>query len=100
MKAHEPMPKKPTTYRPDSEVAALVDELLAAGNEFRIAVGDESYTLKLDVADADRPSTDSVERSIAGIERAAGSWKDEDTDAFLDYIYRRRSMPARPAVKR
>ena len=66
---------------------------------YAFAVGDETYTLKLDLPDEDRPSADEVERSIAGIERAAGSWKDEDTDAFLDYIYHRRSMPPRPAVK-
>lgn len=90
----------PKTYTPDSEVAALVAELLAAGNELRVAVGDETYTLKLDPADGDRPSAAEVERSIADIERAAGSWEDEDTDAFLDYIYQRRSMPPRPAVKR
>ena len=87
------------TYKRDSEVAELVAELLAAGNTLRISVGDEDYTLKLDVDDDDHPSSDAVQRSIAGIERAAGSWKDEDTDAFLDYIYRRRSMPPRPAVK-
>jgi hypothetical protein len=99
MKEHEPMTSTPKTYTTDSEVAALVAELLAAGNELRIAVGDEAYTLKLDVAGADRPSAEDVERSIAGIEQAAGSWKDEDTDAFLEYVYQRRSMPPRRAVK-
>lgn len=87
------------TYTSDSEVAALVAELLAAGNELRIAVGDEAYTLKLDVAESGRSPAEDVERSISGIERAAGSWKDEDTDAFLDYIYRCRSMSPRPAVE-
>ena len=65
----------------------------------RIEIGDEAYTLKLNAVNTDRQSAEDVERSIAGIEQAAGSWKDEDTDSFLDYIYRRRSMPSRPAVK-
>ena len=93
------MASTPKSYTTDSEIAALIAELLAAGNELQIAVGDESYTLRLDVGDDDHPPEDIVERSIAGIERAAGSWKDEDTDAFLDYIYQRRSLPPRPAVK-
>jgi hypothetical protein len=49
--------------------------------------------------DESRPDPDTIARSIARIEKAAGPWKDEDTDAFLDYVYERRSLPPRPAVK-
>ncbi|CAN5699534.1 hypothetical protein BH23CHL2_BH23CHL2_09870 [soil metagenome] len=93
------MASTPKTYTRDSEVAALVAELLAAGNTLRITVGGEDYTLKLDVDDDDHSPSAAIERLIAGIQQSAGSWKDEDTEAFLDYIYRRRSLPPRPAIK-
>lgn len=93
------MTSTPKSYSTDGEVAALVADLLAADNELRIEVGDEVYTLKIANADTASPSADDVERSLSGIERAAGSWSDEDAESFLDYVYRRRSMPPRPAVK-
>ena len=44
------------------------------------------------------PSAEQVARSIEGLRRAAGSWKDIDAEAFKAYIReRRRTSSRRPA---
>jgi hypothetical protein len=44
-------------------------------------------------------SLEDVTRSREGIRKAAGSWKDIDTDAFKAYIKDRRQTANRPSVK-
>jgi hypothetical protein len=45
------------------------------------------------------PSPEEVARSRDGIRKAAGSWKDIDTEAFKTYIADRRHTANRPSVK-
>jgi uncharacterized protein (DUF433 family) len=45
------------------------------------------------------PSPEDVARSREGIRKAAGSWKDIDTEAFKAYIAQRRQTANRPSVK-
>jgi uncharacterized protein (DUF433 family) len=44
-------------------------------------------------------SPEDVARSREGIRKAAGSWKDIDTEAFKAYIAERRHIANRPSVK-
>lgn len=87
------------TFDEGSEVASLISCLLSTDAPVTVTIGGEEYTLALVPGEQNRPDSDTAKRSIAGIKKAAGSWKDEDTDAFLAYIYERRSLPPDPAVK-
>ena len=100
MKENQPMADTPKTYTPESEVAALIADMIAAGKPLEIVVGEERYTLELAAKTRKRPDPETVKRSIAGIKAAAGGWKDVDVDGFLEYIYERRdAVSTRPPVK-
>ena len=117
------MASEPRTIEvePGSEVDRLLDEateaplrLVRGGDEFRLdyvagnrpaipgerTVGDldgddESLTERL----KQPPSAEQVARSIEGIRRAAGSWKDIDAEAFKAYIRERGRTSSRPPVR-
>lgn len=94
------MADTPKTYASESEVAELVSTLVAEGKPIEIVVDGESYVLELASRERKKPSPEAVQRSIAAISATAGGWEDFDGDAFLEYIYSRRSAPSnRPPVK-
>jgi hypothetical protein len=46
----------------------------------------------------ERPTPEEVERSRAGIEAAAGAWKDIDAEALKQELRRQRDVSTRPPV--
>ena len=100
MKVVDPLADTPKTYSSESDVADLISDLVAEGEPLEILVAGESYTLELASRGPGKPTPETVQRSIAAIKATAGGWKDFDAEAFLEYIYRRRSAPStRPPVR-
>jgi hypothetical protein len=94
---------------PDSELGSLLREAAATGQALLVDTGEAVYALNVfgdeddetpRVSRSDRyPSAEQVARSIAGIRKAAGSWKDVDIEAFTAYIRERRRTSSRPPVR-
>jgi hypothetical protein len=59
----------------------------------------ELYRLERMENKGNTPSPEEVTRSRDGILKAAGSWKDIDTEAFKTYIAEHRHTANRPSVK-
>ncbi len=94
------MAETPKTFTSESDVAELVSALVAGGKPIEILVDGESYTLELASSEGKKPTPEAVQRSIAAIKATAGGRKDFDAEAFLEYIYRRRSaVSTRPPVR-
>ena len=101
---------KTVEVEPGSELDRLLDEaakaplrLVRNGARFRLVPedGDEWAGPDLGLAREGRsPSAEQVARSIAGIRKAAGSWKDVDVEALkADLRERRRTAKRRPPVR-
>ena len=60
----------------------------------RTADGPLAEVVPLDEAESVRPTGD-----FAGLEAAAGSWRDEDTDAMIAEIYASRHRTTRPPAE-
>jgi len=72
---------------PDSDLGRLLDEADDVAIELEI----DGVRYRLDrVRTSDRPSAEQVERSIAGIRRAAGAWRDIDAEELKATIRERR----------
>jgi hypothetical protein len=98
-KVVDPLADTPKTYASESGAAELVSALVAEGKPLEILVDGESYTLELASMGREEPTPEMVQRSIAAIEATAGEWKDFDAEAFLEYVYQRRSaVSTRPPV--
>ena len=82
---------------PDSELASLLAE--ADAMPLLIEKDGELYRLDRMNKKAKVPSPEEVTRSRAGILKAAGSWKDIDTEAFKAYAYERRRTANRPSIR-
>jgi hypothetical protein len=96
----DPLADAPKTYTSESDVAELVSALVAEGKPIEILVDGESYTLELASSERKEPTSEKIQRSIAAIKATAGGWKDFDAEAFLEYIYHRRSaISTRPPVR-
>ncbi len=93
--AHEPT--KTIKVTADSELGKLVDE--AARHPVLLEKNGEVFLLERMEQEENTPSPDDVAKSREGIRKAAGSWKDIDTEAFKAYIKDRRQMANRPSVK-
>jgi hypothetical protein len=101
------MAAQPTTFRihPESELA---DALRKAthGEALYIEAQVEIFALAVraigSVSESEpreSPSPGQVERSIAGLRKAAGGWRDlVDADALLEYTYAGRRTGNRPPV--
>jgi len=93
------MAAEPTTIhvKPGSELAAL----LAKAGALPVLLETEGAIYRLDrmAKEATRPTPDEVSRSRAGILKAAGSWKDMDTEKWKAYVYRRRRTATRPSIR-
>jgi hypothetical protein len=93
------MAKEPTIIqvKPDSELA----ELLARAGALPVLLETEGALYRLDrmPQEATLPTPEEVSRSRAGIVKAAGSWKDIDTEKFKAYVSRRRRTATRPSIR-
>jgi hypothetical protein len=93
------MAKEPTKIHvvPGSELA----ELLARAGAMPVLLETEGAIYRLDrmPKEAKLPTHEEVSRSRAGIVKAAGSWKDIDTEKFKAYVYRRRRTATRPSIR-
>ncbi len=93
--AHEPT--KTIKVTADSELGKLVDE--AARHPVLLEKNGEVFLLERMEQEENTPGPDDVAKSREGIRKAAGSWKDIDTEAFKAYIKDRRQTANRPSVK-
>jgi hypothetical protein len=93
--ANEP-PKKITVTKGSS-----LDKLLteAAVRPILLEKNGEVFLLERMEQEENTPSPDDVAKSREGIHKAAGSWKDIDTEVFKAYIKDRRQTANRPSVK-
>jgi hypothetical protein len=93
------MAKEPTKIqvKPGSELA----ELLARAGAMPVLLETEGPIYRLDRMPkaATLPTPEEVSRSRAGIVKAAGSWKDIDTEKFKAYVSRRRRTAMRPSIR-
>ena len=101
---------KTVDVEPGSELDRLLDEaaeaplrLVRDGARFRLAPENEDEWAgpNLDLARAGRyPSAEQVARAIAGLRKAAGSWRDVDVEALkADLRERRRTAKRRTPVR-
>jgi hypothetical protein len=93
--AHEP-PKK-ITVAEGSSLAKLLTE--AALRPILLEKNGQVFLLERIENEEESLSPEDVTRSRGGILKAAGSWKDIDTEAFKAYIKDRRRTANRPSVK-
>ncbi len=80
-----------------SELSKLLTE--AAARPILLEKNGELFRLERIEKEDKKPSPEEVTRSREGILKAAGSWKDIDTEAFKAYIYGRRRTANRPSIK-
>ena len=90
-------PKKKITVPEGSDLAKLLTE--AAARPILLEKNGELFRLERIEKEVKAPSPEKVTRSREGILKAAGSWKDIDTEAFKAYISARRRIANRPSVK-
>ena len=82
---------------PGGELANLLAEVGAT--PLLIEKDGELYLLDRMNKEVKVPSPEEVTRSREGILKAAGSWKNIDTEAFKAYIYERRRTANRPSFR-
>jgi hypothetical protein len=90
-------PVKKITVPEGSRLAKLLTD--AAGRPILLEKNGELYRLERMDQEDSAFSPEEVTRSRDGILKAAGSWKDIDTEAFKAYIAERRHTANRPSVK-
>lgn len=90
-------PKRRIKVPEGSELARLLTE--AAAMPILLEKDGELYRLERMEKELKAPSPEEVTRSREGILKAAGSWKDIDTEAFKAYIYERRRTANRPSIR-
>ncbi len=93
--AHEP--PKTIKVTADSSLAKLLSD--AAGSPILLEKNGELYRLERMEHEGNTPTPSDITRSKEGILKAAGSWKDINTEAFKVYIKGRRQTANRPSVK-
>lgn len=88
----------------DSEIARLLRDAAAGGEPLRLEIGDTTYTVRRDVDDFETRTGIwagyDPKRLLEGVEAAAGSWSDMDTDAIKEMLYRAREEGTRPDRRR
>jgi hypothetical protein len=90
-------PKKRIKVPEGSDLAKLLTE--AAARPILLEKNGELFRLERMEKAGKAPSPEEVTRSRDGVLKAAGSWKDMDTEAFKAYIAARRRTANRPSVK-
>jgi hypothetical protein len=91
------VPPKTIKVTADSELGKLVD--VARRQPVLLEKNGEVFLLERMETEEKTPSPEDVTRSRDGILKAAGSWKDIDTEAFKAYIAQRRRTANRPSIK-
>jgi hypothetical protein len=89
---------------PESALGRALRGAAAASEPILVDTGAEQYELEVHrspEAGTSAPlSAEQIARSIDGIRRASGAWRDQiDVDAFLEELYERRSAARRPSVE-
>jgi hypothetical protein len=92
---HEPTKK--ITVPEGSSLAKLLTDV--GSSPLLLEKNGELYRLERMENTEKTPSPEEVTRSRDGILKAAGSWKNIDTEAFKAYIKDRRHTANRPSVK-
>jgi hypothetical protein len=90
-------PTKKITVPEGSSLAKLLTD--AAVKPILLEKNGELYRLERMENTKKAPTPEEVTRSRDGILKAAGSWKDINTEAFKAYIADRRHTANRPSVK-
>jgi sulfur carrier protein ThiS len=90
-------PTKKITVPEGSSLAKLLTDL--GSRPILLEKNGELYRLERMENKDNTASPEEVARSKDGILKAAGSWKDIDTEAFKAYIAERRHTANRPSVK-
>lgn len=93
------MAKEPTKIH--VEPGSALAELLARAGAMPVLLESEGALYRLDrmPKEATLPTPEEVSRSRAGIVKAAGSWKDIDTEQLKAYVSRRRRTAMRPSIR-
>ena len=73
-----------------------VEDLLDAADDRTVLIRRNGRHYRLDRLH--EPASNEIERSIAGIRAAAGTWRDIDAEAFKSYVAERRRTSSRPPV--
>ncbi len=76
---------------PESELARLLTE----ASDMPLILEKNGEVYQLSRVEEEGKGYD-PEKALAGMKAAAGSWKDIDTEAFKQYIYRSRKEGTRP----
>jgi hypothetical protein len=90
-------PSKRIKVPEGSDLAKLLTE--ASARPILLEKDGELFRLERMEKEVKAPSPEEVTRSREGILRAAGSWKDMDTEALKAYISERRRAANRPSAK-
>jgi hypothetical protein len=90
-------PTKKITVPEGSSLAKLLTNV--GSSPILLEKNGELYRLERMENEENTPSPEDVARSKDGIRKAAGSWKNIDTEAFKAYIKDRRQTANRPSVK-
>ena len=90
-------PPKRITVTAGSSLTKLLSE--AAVRPILLEKNGEVFLLERMERDEKTLSPEDVQRSREGVLKAAGSWKNIDTEAFKAYIKERRQTANRPSVK-
>lgn len=93
---HEPRPIDVTTL---PELEKLAEEVHATGTPRVLRRADEDLALLVPVTKTRRRRRPKTIADYEAFRRAAGSWKDIDTDALFAEIYASRRRPFRPPVE-
>jgi len=81
---------------PNSDLGRILDE----ADDVAIELEKDGVRYRLDrVRASDRPSVEQIERSIAGIRRAAGAWRDINAEELKASIRERRKTANRDSVR-
>jgi hypothetical protein len=88
-------PPKKIIVNPNSEVARLLDKAA----ERALLLEKDGVRYHLDKEETDIWAGYDPEAALEGIQKAAGSWKDIDAEAFKAYIRERRKASSRSPVE-
>ncbi len=84
---------------PESELSLVLRHAAAARKPVRIDTGDAQYELDVHPTGGP-PDADHATRTVAGIRKAAGGWRNlVDAEALTAELYERRRMASRPPVE-
>jgi hypothetical protein len=90
--------RAPIDIRHAPPLAELVEEVRATGTPRHIVRDDEEVAILIPVRPARRRGRTPSQADYEAFLASAGSWRDEDTDTFIEHIYESRHS-SRPPVE-